>query len=120
MTTITRRRPSVDPVPARTTPLGDGIMVEWLGLQETEHGEWVSLLQYPHKTITVSGGGEALIAIEGANDRTDPQDCHALHDEAQGWEIARPGCYVVREHPRFIRPRALAGVVNVRICAVRQ
>lgn len=97
-------------------PEGTGVLIEWRALQPGEAGEWQSYVQFRHRTVTVSGSADALVALEGANDLEDPTDVHALHD-SQGWEIAHPGIYVLTEVPRFIRARGEAGEAHVRVCA---
>ena len=106
-------------VAARVFPLwpdGTGWLVEWLFLKPGEVGEWQSYVQFHHRTVTVSGSADALVALEGANDSGDPTDIHALHD-TQGWEITHPGIYELREVPRWIRARGQVGEAHVRVCA---
>ena len=116
---MTTTRALRTPAPARVTPLypdGVGVMIEWRTLRPGEVGEWQSYVQFHHRTVTVSGSPDALIVLEGSNDAEDDTDVHPLHD-TQGWEIARPGIYVLSEVPRWIRARGQVGEAHVRVCA---
>ena len=113
---IATTRPVI--VPAHVIPLwpdGVGWVIEWR-LAPGEIGEWQSYVQFPRRTVTVSGTPDALIVLEGSNDAEDDTDVHLLHD-TQGWEIAHPGIYELREVPRWIRARGQVGEAHVRVCA---
>ena len=94
-------------------PPGTGVLVVWK-LETGQVGDWQAWPQFRKRTISIFAG---QILLEGTNDEADDDDVHALHDDAQGLEIAVPGIYVIRETPLRLRPRAEAGPVIVRMFA---
>jgi len=84
-------------------------VITWAGLDSDDSGEPVELVDYPDRTLTITGtfGAGGSISLQGSNDGTnwfsitDPQG-NAITKTAAAMEL-------VVETPRYMRPIVTAG-----------
>lgn len=85
------------------------ILIGWTGLDSDDSGSPAEVLDYPDKTVTITGtfGTGGSITMQGSNDNsnwfslTDPQG-NAITKTAAAMEL-------ISECPRYIRPLVTAG-----------
>ena len=86
-----------------------GVLVTWSALDSDDSGAPVTLIDYPDRTVVISGtfGAGGSCTLQGSNDAstyhtlTDPQG-NAITKTAAGMEA-------VTEAPVWIRPKVTAG-----------
>jgi hypothetical protein len=84
-------------------------VITWTGLDSDDSGSPVELVDFPDRTVTITGtfGAGGSITLQGSNDNsnwfalTDPQG-NAITKTAAGMEL-------MSEAPRYIRPLVTAG-----------
>ena len=84
-------------------------VITWTGLDNDDSGIPVDLVDFPDKTVTITGtfGAAGSITMEGSNDNT---NWFALTDP-QGNAITKTSAAMelIVEAPRYVRPRVTAG-----------
>lgn len=98
-------------------------IITWTGLLNTDTGSAIELVDYPDKTVTITGtfGTGGTLVMQGSNDGTnwfsltDPQ-ANAISKTAAAMEA-------ILEAPRYMRPNVTAGdgstSLTVQVCCRR-
>lgn len=91
------------------------VVVEWV-LSGGDTGKPFDGIEFPDKTVQMSGTFGAAVTIEGSNDVVNANVWNTLTDpQGNLISMTAAGIEAVMENPYWIRPNAASGVNNVTV-----
>jgi hypothetical protein len=89
-------------IASRNEAVGRGTKITWVG-NDKDECEWVSIVDYPVKTVMIEGGEAVLVG----RSHVDGEEFEL--PDANGYPVKSPGICHVTLNPFQIRPRITEG-----------